>query len=273
MTLRRYKPTSEGRRQRVDLVTDGLSKERPLKSLTEAKKGPIGRSRGRITIRHRGGGQKRLYRRVDFKRDKRDIEGRVASLEYDPNRPARIALIVYKDGEKRYILAPDGLKVGDTVISGEKVEIKDGNSMPLKNIPSGLPIHNIELSPGRGGQLVRSAGAAAKITAKEGAYVHVEMPSKEVRRILGECLATLGQVSSVEHQATKLGKAGRKRRLGIRPTVRGVAMNPRDHPHGGGEGRSGVGMKSPKSPWGKRTLGKKTRKRRHTDVYIVKRRR
>lgn len=273
MAIKRYKPTSSGKRQRVAVSTRGLSQERPVKSLVKGKKGPVGRAKGRITVRHREVGEKKLYRRIDFKRDKKDIEGRVESIEYDPNRSANIALIVYKDGEKRYILAPASLKIGDTVISGEKVEIKDGNAMPLKNIPVGFPIHNIELSPGRGGQLVRSAGAAARITAKESDYVHVEMPSGEIRKILANCWATLGQVSKIEHQAIKLGKAGRKRHMGIRPTVRGVVMSPRDHPHGGGVGRSGIGMKSPKTPWGQRTLGKKTRKRKYTDKYIIKDRR
>ncbi len=273
MTIKRYRPTSSGRRQRADVADKGLSKERPLRPLTKGKKGPVGRGKGRITTRHREVGEKKLYRRIDFKRDKKDIEGRITSLEYDPNRSANIALVVYKDGEKRYILAPAGLKVGDTVVSGEKVEIKDGNAMPLKNIPVGLPIHNIELSPGRGGQLVRSAGAAARITAKEGGYVHIQMPSGEIRKNLRECMATLGQVSRIEHAAVKLGKAGRKRHMGIRPSVRGVAMHPGAHPHGGGEGKSGIGMKSPKSPWGKRTLGKKTRKRKYTDKYIIKDRR
>jgi len=271
--MKRYKPTSSGRRQRADVVTEGLSEGRPLKSLTKGKKGSVGRSRGRVTIRHREQGAKKLYRRIDFRRDKKDIEGRVASLEYDPNRTANIALIVYPDGEKRYILAPAGLKVGETVVAGEKVKISPGNALPLKNIPIGIPIHNIELVPGRGGQLVRSAGAAAHLTAKEGKYVHLQMPSGEVRKILAEGRATLGQVSRIEHGAVKIGKAGRKRHLGIRPTVRGVAQNPHSHPHGGGEGRSGIGMKSPKSPWGKRTLGKKTRKRKHTDKFIIKRRR
>lgn len=273
MAMKRYKPTSSGRRQRTDVDSSHLSKERPLKLLVKGKRGSVGRSKGRVTIRHREQGEKKLYRQIDFKRDKKGIEGRVASLEYDPNRSADIALIIYGDGEKRYILASASLKVGDTVVSGEKVEAKDGNAMPLKNIPVGWPIHNIELSPGRGGQLVRSAGVAARIMSKEGDYAHIQMPSGEVRKVLANCWATLGQVSKVEHSAVKLGKAGRKRHMGIRPTVRGVAQDPRSHPHGGGEGRSGIGMKSPKSPWGKRTLGKKTRKRKHTDKYIIKDRR
>ncbi len=273
MAIKRYNPTSSGKRQRADVDSSHLSKERPLRALTRGKKGSVGRAKGRVTIRHREQGEKKLYRRIDFKRDKKDIAGRVASVEYDPNRSANIALIVYQDGEKRYILAPAGLKVDDTIVSGEKVEVKDGNALPLKNIPVGLPIHNIELSPGRGGQMVRSAGTAARITAKEDDYVHLQMPSGEVRKVLAKCFATLGQVSKIEHSSVKLGKAGRKRHMGIRPTVRGVAQNPRSHPHGGGEGRSGIGMKSPKSPWGKRTLGKKTRRRKHTDKYIVKDRR
>jgi len=273
MAMKTYRPTSSGRRQRTDVDSSHLSKNRPLKRLTKGKKGPVGRSKGRITIRHREGGEKKLYRQIDFKRDKKGIEGRVGSIEYDPNRSADIALIIYKDGEKRYILAPAGFAVEDTIISGEKVEVKDGNAMPLKNIPIGLPIHNIELSPGRGGQMARSAGTAARITAKEGDYVHLQMPSGEIKKVLAECFATLGQVSRIEHSSVKLGKAGRKRHMGVRPTVRGVAQHPGAHPHGGGEGRSGIGMKSPKSPWGKRTLGKKTRTRKHTDKYIIKDRR
>ena len=273
MAIKRYRPTSSGRRQRADVDSSHLSKKRPLKPLTKGKKGPVGRAKGRVTTRHREQGEKKLYRQIDFKRDKRDIAGRVASIEYDPNRSADIALIVYKDGEKRYILAPAGLGVGETVVAGEKVEIKDGNTLPLKNIPVGLPIHNIELSPGHGGQMVRSAGTAARITAKEEDYVHVQMPSGEIRKVLADCWATLGQVSRVEHSSVNLGKAGRKRHMGIRPTVRGVAQHPGSHPHGGGEGRSGIGMKSPKSPWGKRTLGKKTRTRKYTDKYIIKDRR
>jgi large subunit ribosomal protein L2 len=245
---------------------------RPLKRLTTAKKGPVGRSKGRITVRHRSAGEKKLYRQIDFKRDKRDIKARVESLEYDPNRGADIALLVYEDGEKRYILAPEGLQIGDTVVAGEKVEIRTGNALPLKNIPVGIPIHNIELSPGRGGQLARGAGTVARIMAKEDDYVQVQLPSGEIHKILAAGYATLGQLSHPERKLARLGKAGRKRHLGIRPTVRGVAMHPGAHPHGGGEGRSGIGMKSPKSPWGKRTLGKKTRRRKHTDKYILKRR-
>ncbi len=273
MVMKRYKPTSSGRRQRADVDSSHLSKERPLKGLTTSKKGSVGRAKGRVTVRHREQGEKKLYRQIDFKRSKRDIAGRVAAIEYDPNRSADIALIIYKDGEKRYILAPAGLKPGETVMAGEKPAIKDGNALPLKNIPVGLPIHNIELFPGRGGQMARSAGVSAKITAKEGDYAHLQMPSGEVRKVLTKCFATLGQVSRIEHSSVKLGKAGRKRHMGVRPTVRGVAQHPGAHPHGGGEGRSGIGMKSPKSPWGKRTLGKKTRRRKNTTKYIVKDRR
>lgn len=243
---------------------------RPLKQLTKAKKGPVGRSKGRITIRHRSAGERKLYRQIDFRRDKRDIKARVGSLEYDPNRGANIALLVYEDGEKRYILAPEGLQIGDTVVAGEKVEIRTGNALPLRNIPVGIPIHNVEIAPGRGGQLARGAGTAARITAKEDDYVQVQLPSGEVHKILASGYATLGQLSNPERKLVRLGKAGRKRHMGVRPTVRGVAQHPGAHPHGGGEGRSGIGMKSPKSPWGKRTLGKKTRRRKHTNKYIVK---
>lgn len=273
MALKSYKPTSSGRRQRTDIDSSHLSKTRPLKSLTKPKKGPVGRSRGKITVRHREMGAKKLYRQIDFKRDKDDINAKIMGIEYDPNRSGDIALLCYADGEKRYILAPEGLKVGDTVVSGEKVEIRNGNALPLKNIPVGFAIHNLELVPGRGGQLVRGAGTAAKITAKEGRYVQVQLPSGEVHRLRAECRATLGQLAKGESKTVTLGKAGRKRHRGQRPTVRGVAMHPAAHPHGGGEGRSGVGMKSPKSPWGKRTLGKKTRRRKYTDKYIVRRKR
>lgn len=273
MAVKNYKPTSSGRRQRTDIDSSHLSKKRPLKSLTRSKKGSVGRSKGRVTVRHREVGAKKLYRQIDFKRDKDGIKAKVVSLEYDPNRSCDIALLVYADGEKRYILAPEGVEVGDAVVSGEKVEIKDGNALLLKNIPVGFAIHNLELVPGYGGQLVRGAGVAARITAKEGAYVQVQLPSGEIRRLRSQCRATLGQLSRAESKTITLGKAGRKRHMGIRPTVRGVAMHPGAHPHGGGEGRSGIGMKSPKSPWGKRTLGKKTRRRKYTDKYIVKRRR
>ncbi|OGN97894.1 MAG: 50S ribosomal protein L2, partial [Chloroflexi bacterium RBG_13_51_18] len=228
--------------------------------------------RGKITVRHRGGGEKRNLRIIDFKRDKFNIPGKVASIEYDPNRSARIALIHYVDGEKRYIIAPVGLKVGDKIMSGSNAEIKPGNSMPMKNMPTGIEIHNIEVQKGRGGQLVRSAGGSAQLMVKEGEYVLLRLPSGEIRRILSDCIATIGQIGNVEHQAISLGKAGRKRHMGWRPTVRGSAMSPRDHPHGGGEGRSPIGMPGPKTPWGKPALGYKTRKPKASDKMIVKRR-
>jgi len=250
-----------------------ITKSEPEKSLLLPLKKKAGRnSQGRITVRHRGGGAKRMLRILDFKRDKVGIPGRVATIEYDPNRSANIALIYYADGEKRYILAPLGLNVGDSIKSGEDVEVKPGNTLPLKLIPSGTLIHNIELNRGRGGQLVRSAGAAAQLVVKEGEYALVRLPSGEVRRIRSECLATIGQVGNVDHQNIKLGKAGRKRWLGWRPTVRGSAMNPRDHPHGGGEGRCPIGMPGPKTPWGKPALGYRTRKAKASDKMIVKRR-
>jgi len=250
-----------------------ITKSKPEKSLLLPLKKKAGRnSQGRITVRHRGGGAKRMLRILDFKRDKVGVPGRVAAIEYDPNRSANIALIYYADGEKRYILAPLGLNVGDSIKSGEDVEVKPGNTLPLKLIPSGTLIHNIELNRGRGGQLVRSAGVAAQLVVKEGEYALVRLPSGEVRRIRSECLATIGQVGNVDHQSIKLGKAGRKRWLGWRPTVRGSAMNPRDHPHGGGEGRSPIGRPGPKTPWGKPALGYRTRKAKASDKMIVKRR-
>jgi len=228
---------------------------------------------GKIAVRHRGGREKRFLRLIDWKRDKHDIPAKVVSLEYDPNRTANIALVVYEDGEKRYILAPEGLKIGDKIVSGEKAEVKVGNALPLKKIPVGTPIHNIELRPGKGGQIVRSAGASAQILAKEKGMATVKLPSGEQRLIPLQCWATIGQVSNPLWKTVKLGKAGKKRHMGIRPAVRGVAMHPGAHPHGGGEGRSGIGMPSPKSPWGKKTLGKKTRKpKKYSDKYIIKRR-
>jgi large subunit ribosomal protein L2 len=227
---------------------------------------------GRITVRRRGGGHKRQYRLIDFTRDKVGIPARVTSIEYDPNRSARIALLVYADGEKRYIIAPLGLQVGDIVMSGKGAEIRVGNALSLDRIPLGTLVHNIELYPGRGGQMVRSAGTSAQVLAKEGEYVTLRLPSGEMRLVRQECMATVGEVGNVDHGNIKLGKAGRKRWLGRRPSVRGSAMSPRDHPHGGGEGRSPVGMPSPKSPWGKKTLGKKTRRNKATDKYIVRRR-
>ena len=229
--------------------------------------------RGKITVRHRGGGHKRRYRVIDFKRDKFGVPGRIASIEYDPNRSARIALVTYADGEKRYIIAPLGLRVGDVVMSGPESEIRVGSALPIVNIPVGTTIHNIELSIGKGGQMVRAAGTSAQLLAKEGRYAHVRLPSGEVRLVNVQCMASIGQVGNTDHGNIKLGKAGRKRWLGFRPSVRGSAMDPASHPHGGGEGRSPIGMPSPKSPWGKPTLGKKTRRNKATDKWIVRRRR
>ncbi len=250
-----------------------ITKSKPEKSLLRPLKKKAGRnSQGRITVRHRGGGAKRRFRIIDFKRDKLGVPGRVAAVEYDPNRSARIALIYYADGDKRYILAPLGLKVGDTIKSGEDAELKPGNTLPLKLMPSGTQIYNIELAPGRGGQLVRSAGTAAQLMDKEGGYALIRLPSGEVRRIRSNCMATIGQASNVDHQNIKLGKAGRRHWLGWRPAVRGSAMSPRDHPHGGGEGRSPIGMPGPKTPWGKPALGYRTRRPKASDKMIVKRR-
>ena len=273
MALKIYRPTSPGRRGMSGSTFEEITKDKPEKSLLLPLKKKAGRnSQGRITVRHRGSGAKRRLRILDFKRDKVDVPGRVAALEYDPNRSANIALIHYADGEKRYILAPLGLSVGDTIKSGSNAEVKPGNTLPLKLIPTGTLIHNIELETGRGGQLVRSAGGAAQLMVKEGGYALVRLPSSEVRRIHGDCLATIGQVGNVDHQGISLGKAGRKRWLGWRPTVRGSAMSPRDHPHGGGEGRSPIGMPGPKTPWGKPALGYKTRKPKASDKMIIKRR-
>lgn len=273
MGLKVYKPTSPGRRGMSGSTFEEITKGKPEKSLLLPLKRKAGRnSQGRITVRHRGKGAKRRLRIIDFKRDKVGVPGKVAAIEYDPNRSANIALIYYADGEKRYILAPSGLSLGDTIKSGIEAEIKPGHSLPLKLIPSGTLIHNIELERGRGGQMVRSAGAAAQLMVKEGEYALVRLPSGEVRRIRADCLATIGQVGNIDHQGIKLGKAGRKRWLGWRPTVRGSAMNPRDHPHGGGEGRSPIGMPGPKTPWGKPALGYRTRKPKPSDKMIVKRR-
>ena len=273
MGLKIHRPTSPGRRGMSGSTFEEITKGKPEKSLLLPLKKRAGRnSQGRITVRHRGGGAKRRLRIIDFKRDKIDVPGRVAAIEYDPNRSARIALINYADGEKRYILAPVGLSVGDVIKSGSDAEVKPGNTLPLKLIPSGTLIHNIELESGRGGQLVRSAGAAAQLMAKEGEYALVRLPSSEMRRIRSECLATIGQVGNIDHQSIKLGKAGRKRWLGWRPSVRGSAMSPRDHPHGGGEGRSPVGLPGPKTPWGKPALGYRTRKPKASDKMIVMRR-
>ncbi|MEJ2149536.1 MAG: 50S ribosomal protein L2 [Chloroflexota bacterium] len=273
MAVKTYKPTSPGRRDMTGHTFEEVTRNTPEKSLTEALHRRAGRNnQGRISIRHRGGGHRRRYRNIDFKRSKHDIPGRVASIEYDPNRSARIALISYVDGEKRYIIAPLGLQVGDTVMSGPKAEVRPGNALPIRNIPVGTTIHNIELYEGRGGQLVRAAGTSAQLLAKEGSYAQVRMPSGEVRMVRQACMATIGQVGNTDHGNIKLGKAGRKRWMGWRPSVRGSAMDPASHPHGGGEGRSPIGMPSPKTPWGKPTLGKKTRHNKRTDKYIVRRR-
>jgi len=273
VALKTYRPTSPGRRGMSGSTFEEITKGKPEKSLLLPLKKRAGRNnQGRITVRHRGGGAKRRLRIIDFKRDKFGVPGRVAAIEYDPNRSARIALIYYADGEKRYILAPTELNVGDVIKSGDGAELKPGNVLPLKLIPSGTLIHNIELKKGKGGQLVRSAGVAAQLMAKEGKYALVRLPSTEVRRIHIDCLATIGQVGNVDHRSINLGKAGRKRWLGWRPTVRGSAMSPRDHPHGGGEGRSPIGLPGPKTPWGKPALGYRTRKAKPSDKMIIKRR-
>jgi len=277
MAITQHRPTTPGRRHYSRSTAHALGNSNsPQKGLTSGrvKKSSGRNSSGRVTIRHRGGGHKRLLRLIDFKRNKPDILGRISSIEYDPNRSSHIALVVYADGDKRYILAPTHLKVGDTVITSAKADIKPGNSMPLENIPVGTPIHNLELTPGKGAQLVRSAGSSATIQSKEGNFAAVMMPSKEIRLINISCQATIGQVSNVEHSNISLGKAGRRRHMGWRPAVRGTAQHPGSHPHGGGEGRSGVGLKHPKTPWGKPTLGKKTRTgRKYSDKYIIKDRR
>ena len=273
MAVKVYKPKTPGTRHKTSYTFEEITKTKPERALIVPLKKRSGRNMyGRVTVRHRGGGHKQFIRLVDFKRDKFEIPANVAAIEYDPNRTARLALLNYADGEKRYIIAPVGLNVGDTIVSGNEVDIRPGNSMPLANIPVGTTIHNIELQPGKGGQMVRSAGASAQLLAKEGRYAHVRLPSGEVRLVLQKCRATIGQVGNIEHGNIKLGKAGRKRHLGWRPAVRGSAMSPRDHPHGGGEGRSPIGMPGPKSPWGKPTLGKKTRQNKRTDKYIVRHR-
>ena len=273
MAIKVYRPTSPGRRGMSGSTFEEITKSEPEKSLLLPLKKRAGRNnQGKLTVRHRGGGAKRRLRIIDFKRDKFGVPGRVAAIEYDPNRSARIALIYYADGEKRYILAPLELRVDDRIMSGSEAEIKPGNTLPLKSIPTGTLIHNIELQRGRGAQMVRSAGTSAQLMVKEGDYALVRLPSSEMRRIRSECLATIGQLGNVDHQNIKLGKAGRKRWLGWRPTVRGSAMSPRDHPHGGGEGRSPIGMPGPKTPWGKPALGYRTRKPKASDKMIVKRR-
>lgn len=274
MAIRKYNPTSPGVRHMSVSTFEEITKKEPEKSLVVTLKKSGGRnSSGRITVRHRGGGAKRKYRIIDFKRDKDGVPAKVASIEYDPNRSAHIALLHYLDGEKRYIIAPAGLKVGDMVESGENADIKVGNALPLRNIPVGTTIHNIELYPGRGGQLVRAAGNSAQLMAKEGKYAQVRLPSGEVRMILLSCKATIGQVGNVEHENITIGKAGRKRHMGFRPAVRGSAMNPSDHPHGGGEGKAPIGRPTPVTPWGKPTLGYKTRKKnKESDKFIIRRR-
>lgn len=272
MAVKFYRPTSPGRRDMSVSTFEEVTRNKPERSLVVPLKSKAGRNnRGVITVRHRGGGHKRRYRIIDFRRDKFNVSGRVDSIEYDPNRSARIALVVYDDGEKRYIIAPVGLNVGDTVMSGPDADIRVGNALPIRFIPLGTMLHNIELYPGRGGQLVRSAGNTAQLMAKDGAMAQVRLPSGEVRYIDMNCLATIGQVSNPTHANLTLGKAGRKRWMGKRPSVRGVAMDPSSHPHGGGEGRSPIGMKAPKTPWGKTALGKKTRRNKNTEKYIVRR--
>ena len=273
MAVKKYKPVTHSRRGMTGYTFEEITKSTPERSLLVIKKQSGGRNAyGRVTVRHRGGGHRRYVRLVDFKREKHDIPAKVAAIEYDPNRTARLALLFYADGEKRYIIAPLDLKVGDTVLSGPNAEIRPGNCLPIANIPVGTTIHNIEVREGKGAQLVRSAGGAAQLLAKEGDFAQIRMPSGEVRLIHQTCYVTIGQVGNLDHSNIKLGKAGRKRHLGIRPAVRGSAMSPRDHPHGGGEGRQPIGLAGPKSPWGKPTLGYKTRRNKKTDKYIVRRR-
>ncbi len=273
MPLKTYKPTSPGRRWLMGPTFEEITKTKPEKALLQPLRKQAGRNaQGRITVRHQGGGAKQHYRLIDFKRDKIGVPAKVTAIEYDPNRSARIALLTYADGDKRYILAPIGLKVGDKVLAGPQADLRPGNALPIQNIPVGTMIHNIELQRGRGGQLVRSAGAAAQLMAKEGEYAQVRLPSGEVRKVHQLCMATIGQVGNVDHENRSLGKAGKTRWLGKRPTVRGSAMNPRDHPHGGGEGKAPIGAPGPQTPWGKPTLGYKTRKNKRTSNMIVKRR-
>ena len=274
MPLKRLKPTSPGQRGALRPDFSELTRRKPYKPLTKGLAKTGGRnSRGKITMRHRGGGAKRLWRMVDFKRDKLGVPCKVESVEYDPNRSARIVLVLYADGERRYHLGPTGVRVGDRLMAGPGAEIRPGNALPVGLIPTGTVVHNIEMQPGRGGQMVRGAGTGAQVLAREERHTMVRLPSGEVRRVLSTCMATIGQVGNAEHKNAVRGKAGRTRHLGIRPTVRGSAMSPRDHPHGGGEGRSGIGLKHPKTPWGKPALGPRTRRRHHTDVYIVRGRR
>jgi large subunit ribosomal protein L2 len=273
MAVKVYKPTSPGRRGMTGYSFEEITTAKPQKSLMREKRGKSGRNNtGRVTVRHRGGGHKKQYRVIDFKREKFDVPARVASIEYDPNRSARIALLFYADGEKRYIIAPLGVQVGDMLQNGPNAPLRDGNALPLKNIPIGSMIHNIELERGRGAQMVRSAGTSAQLVGRESQYAQIRLPSGEMRMVREECMATIGMVGNAEHSNIKIGKAGRKRWMGWRPTVRGSAMDPRSHPHGGGEGRSPIGMPGPKTPWGKPALGFKTRNNKRTDRYIIRRR-
>ncbi len=273
MAVKIYKAKTPGQRHKTSYTFEEITKDRPERSLIVPQKKTAGRNAyGRVTVRHRGGGEKRHLRVVDFRREKIGIPAKVAAIEYDPNRTARLALLTYADGEKRYILAPVGVKVGDTLVSGPQAEIRPGNALPLANIPVGTTIHAIELKPGKGAQIGRSAGSSAQLLAKEGKYAHVRMPSGEVRLVLQECMASIGQVGNVDHSNVKLGKAGRARHMGLRPEVRGSAMTPRNHPHGGGEGRSPIGMPGPKTPWGKPALGYKTRRNKSTNKMIIRHR-
>ncbi len=273
MPVKKYKPTSPGRRDMTGSTFEEITRSKPTRSLLTQKRRRGGRNNtGRITVRHRGGGHKRRYRLIDFRRDKLNIPAKVESIEYDPNRSARIALLLYADGERRYIIAPLGLRVGDRVMSGVDADVRVGNTLPIRSIPVGSLVHNVELQPGRGGQLARAAGTSAQLLAKEGTYAQLRLPSGEVRRVHENCMATIGQVGNTDHGNIKLGKAGRRRWLGWRPTVRGSAMDPKSHPHGGGEGRSPIGMPGPKTPWGKPAMGLKTRRNKRTDQYIVRRR-
>ena len=273
MPLKAVKPTTPGRRGAVFQTTDDVTRDKPKKSLLLPLKKRAGRSTsGKVTVRHRGGGHKRRLRVIDFKRNKAGVPGEVYSVEYDPNRSARVALIKYRDGDWRYIIAPNDIRVGDTINAGENAEIRPGHALPLRSIPTGTLVHNVELKVGKGGQIVRSAGSAAQVLAKEDRYTLLRLPSGEVRQVFSECMATIGQVSAVDHKNVKLGKAGRRRHMGWRPSVRGVAMAPSDHPHGGGEGRSPIGMPGPKTPWGKPALGYRTRRNKSTDKFISARR-
>ena len=273
MPIRKYKPTSPGRRGMSGDTFEDITKDRPERGLvSELRKSGGRNAHGKITVRHRGGGSRRQYRQVDFKRDKHDIPAKVVAIEYDPNRSARLALLTYADGEKRYIIAPLGLRVGDSVLSGPNAEVRLGNCLPLAKMPLGTLVHNVELREGQGAQMARSAGSSVQLLAKEGEYATLRLPSGEMRKVRQNCFAVVGQVSNIDHSNIKLGKAGRKRHLGIRPTVRGSAMSPRDHPHGGGEGRQPIGKPGPRSPWGKPTLGKRTRNNKRSDQFIVRRR-